>query len=129
MDQIAAFKAERITCDGVESSGSWDTSFILENDGQDSVLSDSGLAELEHGSAVSIELFGLLNLESGQSTFSTELETKFASLGLWVAAFNHSFEDASVLLHLGGVEANSHVLMLVGVDGETVGADIKGETF
>ena len=124
-----AFKDERFISDGVEASRGWDLAFVLQQDRENAVSSDSCLAEPQDWGAIGVELVRLLDLQRGQGAFASEFEDELAGLGFGVSRVHDCLEDASILHHCGWVEADTHILMLVRVNSKAIWLHIEGEAF
>ena len=123
----ASLESEGFAGDGVEARSGGHLTLILQNDRHDCLLADASLAESKGGGTVSFLLSRLLNLQGGKGSLTTDLEHELTHLRFWVAVLHHSLEDTAILLHLSGAETDSDVLVLVGVDRETLRLDIEGK--
>ena len=123
------FESELLVRDCIKACSSGYLTLVLKKDGKNGVLTNSGLLELEHWSAISLKLIRLFDLKSGEGSFTTKFEAEFSSRVFHVTIVDDGFEDTTVLHHGGWVETNSYILVLVRVNSETFRLNVKRETF
>jgi len=123
-----AFKGECFVCDSVETDRSRDLTFVLKDYLHVVVLVATGASEPEHRCAVSFKLVRFSDLQSGQSTLTSDFEAHLTLLRIQFASFDNGFEHTAILLHLSGAEEDSDVLVLIGNNLERLWLNLECET-